>query len=344
MTAPPSRADAPDALGRFRRWVAYAVAFAALGWLAYAVWSGFAETADELGHFRWSYAFPVLALTLVNYGLRGFKWHYLLKRLDIRIPWQTNAVFFGAGLAMVISPAKAGEIVKPYLVRAATGAPLERTLPALITERVTDGIAVVALAAIGVSTFYAEGSGALWTTLGAIAAGLGIIASRTLSLGILGLVRRVPVLGAPVADRLTPAYLALRTCVAPGSLAVTLAASLVAWWAECVGYWLVLRGAGVATSLDAATFLYAFSTVAGGPSPGGLGISDTLLGELAQRIAGATPAQGVATSLLIRLATLWFGVALGAVALLRVDAVLPPATAPVAPPPEPPCSSPPSSS
>lgn len=314
--------QATDALSRFRKWVAVAVAVASLGWLAWAVWTGLRDTATELRQFQWGWYVPVLLLTLVNYGLRFFKWHYLLGRLGIRLPLVQDMWIFGSGLAMVISPAKAGEVVKPYLVKVATGAPLERTLPALITERVTDGIAVVALAAVGVSTFYAEGTRALLTTIGIIAAGMVVVAVKPLAMAVLGGMRRIPVVGPPVVDRLEPMYMAMRTCVAPVPLLVTVVASLVAWFAECIGYWMVLRGAGVHTSLDAATFLYAFSTVAGGPSPGGLGISDALLGGLVQNIAGATEAQGVATSLLIRLATLWFGVALGAIALLRVDAIL----------------------
>ncbi len=322
MTTSPT--SAPDALARFRRWVAAAVAIASLGWLLYAVVTGFRETAAELRAFAWIYAVPVLALTLVNYGLRAFKWHYLLGRLGIHVPWRVNLWIFGAGLAMVISPAKAGEVVKPYLVKLVTGAPFERTLPALITERVTDGIAVVALAAVGVSTFYAEGTTALLWTLGVIAAGLLAVAVRPLALGVLRITRVVPLMGPWLADRLEPMYVAMRTCVAPVPLTVTITASLVAWFAECIGYWLVLRGAGVTAGLDVSTFLYAFSTVAGGPSPGGLGISDALLGELAQTLAGATSAQGVATSLLIRLATLWFGVVIGAVALLRIESVIGP--------------------
>jgi uncharacterized membrane protein YbhN (UPF0104 family) len=314
--------SAPVALARFRRWVAAAVAIASLGWLLYAVVTGFRATAAQLAQFDWWLAAPVLALTLVNYGLRCFKWHYLLGRLGISVPLRVNAWIFGAGLAMVISPAKAGEVVKPYLVNVVTGTAFERTFPALVTERVTDGIAVVALAALGVSTFYAEGAAALGWTIGAIAAGLVVVAVRPLAMGMLAIVRAMPLAGPWLHARLEPMYVAMRTCVAPLPLAVTILASLVAWFAECVGYWLVLRGAGVHTGIDAATFLYAFSTVAGGPSPGGLGISDALLGELSQRIAGATAAQGLASSLLIRFATLWFGVILGAIALLRIETVI----------------------
>ncbi len=313
---------APLAMHRFRRWAAWAVAFAVLGYLGYAVWKGLSETAAELVSFQWSLLVPVLLLTLVNYGLRYFKWHYLLVRLGIRVPHRVNLWIFATGLAMVISPAKAGEVVKPYLIREVTGAPMARTIPALVAERGTDGIAVVALAALGVTTFYAEAASLIWGTILGIAAVLVVLSVKPLAMGVVALVRMVPPLRG-IADRLEESYLAMRTCLAPVPLVVTVVASLVAWWAECVGYWLVLKGIGVAAGLDASTFLYAFATVFGAPSPGGMGMADAALAEGAVALVdGLTPPQAVAASLIIRVATLWFGVILGAIALLLLESVL----------------------
>ena len=194
--------------------------------------------------------------------------------------------------------------------------------PALVAERGTDGIAVVALAAIGVSTFYAEAASLIWGTILGIVAVLVVLAVKPLAMGLIGLVRLVPPLTG-LAGRLEESYLAMRTCLAPVPLMVTVVASLVAWWAECVGYWLVLYGLGIWAGLDAATFLYAFATVFGAPSPGGMGMADAALAEGAVALVdGLTDPQALAASLLIRVATLWFGVILGAVALLRLESVL----------------------
>jgi hypothetical protein len=42
---------------------------------------------------------------------------------------------------MVLSPGKVGELLKPYLLSERTGVPMTQTIPALVTERLTDGIA-----------------------------------------------------------------------------------------------------------------------------------------------------------------------------------------------------------
>ena len=57
--------------------------------------------------------------------------------------------------------------------------------------------------------------------------------------------------------------------------------------------------------------------------PGGLGVADGALAAGAVAfIPGISQPAAVTASLLIRVATLWFGVLLGAVALFRVSALL----------------------
>jgi uncharacterized protein (TIRG00374 family) len=312
----------PSALASFRRWAAIAVALSALLYIGYAIYKDLPGTAAQLANMDWLLYGGVLVLTLVNYGLRYLKWHYLLGRLGVHLPHSANLWIFGCGLAMVISPAKAGEVVKPYLVRVIAGTPMQRTLPALVAERVTDGIAVVALATVGVTTFAPDRLDVIVFAALVLGSGFVVLLNQRLSMLILGFLGRIPVIDR-VAGKLEEAYVSMRTCLAPVPLAITVLMSLAAWFAECIGLWLVYKGLSVDTTLDVATFLYAFSTTAGGFSPGGLGVTDVVLGELGLAlIPTLTEGAAVAASLLIRVATLWFGVVLGAVALLRINGVI----------------------
>lgn len=312
----------PDAMIRFRRWAAIAVGLAVLGYLAYAVWTGFSATAIELARFWWPIYVPVIGLTLVNYGLRYAKWHYLLVRLGIRVPHRTNVWIFLTGLAMAISPAKAGELVKPYLLNACVGAPAARTIPVLVVERGTDGLAVVLLAAVGVSTYYADAKGVLWGMIAASVLLVVAVSIRPLALGVLHALARIPVLRKPAAH-LEEVYEATWTCLRPLPLTITMVLSIVAWFAECVGYWLVFEGLDVHTTVGTATFLYTSATVFGAPSPGGMGMADAALTEGAVRLIPAiTDAQALAASMLVRFATLWFGVLIGAIGLLRMERMI----------------------
>jgi uncharacterized protein (TIRG00374 family) len=298
------------------------VAAAAVGYVVYALWHDLPATATELAGFNWPLYAPILALTLVNYGLRFAKWHWLLLRLGVEVPMAANALTFTAGLGMVITPGKAGELIKPWLVREMTGAPMIRTVPALVVERMTDGIAVVVLAAFGVATFLPDSTALILGTLVATCVGVVVLASEVLGTALTSAMAAIPVLSG-LAAKLDDALRALRTCLSPWALVVTLAASLVAWWAECVGYWLVFRGLGASAGLDVSTFLYAFATVFGAPSPGGMGMADAALVEGAiQLVPNLAASTAFAAALLVRVATLWFGVVLGAAVMLRLDAVI----------------------
>lgn len=307
---------------RFSRWVIVAIAFAALLALAGSVYTGIDDVRAAFSGFQWAWIVPVLALTFVNYGLRFLKWHYLLRRLEVPMPLGEDVWNFLAGLAMVISPGKAGEILKPYIVRARTGTPMARTIPALITERLTDGIAIIALSSVGVAAFSADQLNTILVLAAGIVGGLLVLASDRLSRAVLGLLGHVPLIKR-IVPKLEEMYTAMRTCVAPGPLFLTIALSLIAWSAECLGFQLVFVGLGLDASLVVSTFLYATATLVGGPSPGGLGLAESfLVVGTVNFIPGATEAQAVAAALIIRAATLWIGVLLGAAALLRVSAML----------------------
>ena len=51
---------------------------------------------------------------------------------------------------------KAGEVLKSYVIRERTGTPMAQTIPAVITERLTDAIAMLLLAGIGITTYAAD--------------------------------------------------------------------------------------------------------------------------------------------------------------------------------------------
>jgi uncharacterized protein (TIRG00374 family) len=86
-----------------------------------------------------------------------------------------------------------------------------------------------------------------------------------------------------------------------------------------VGFYLILLGLGVppsASVLTDAIFVLAVSTLVGSAStlPGGLGAAEASITALLLLTITSDHALAAAATLLIRLATLWFGVTLGLIA------------------------------
>ena len=69
------------------------------------------------------------------------------------MPVASSVVVFGAGLSLSITPAKLGELVKSYLLREMHDVPAPRTAPIVVAERVTDLIALLCLAVVGVAAY-----------------------------------------------------------------------------------------------------------------------------------------------------------------------------------------------
>lgn len=313
--------SAPVSFERFQRWVVVAIVACIFLYVGFSVWSGLDEIGTELGKFNWWMFVAAIVLTLSNYALRFVKWHYLLGRLNVQIPWITDAWNFIAGLSMAISPGKAGELLKPYVVRRVTKTPMARTIPALITERLTDGIAMLLLAGVGITTYAADKIE--WIVIPGVLTGLGllVLASKTATDAILSLLEPLPVFNKLV-PKIAEMIEAMRTCVAPIPLLWTVVLSVVAWAAECFAYQLIFKGMGVDAGFDVCFFVYAFATVGGAAMPGGLGIADGALIGGAMEFLSIDESQAVTAALLTRIATLWLGVGLGALALLKVSSIL----------------------
>ncbi len=256
--------------------------------------------------------------------MRFLRWELYLRMLDIRVPTRTSGAIFLAGLSMSITPGKVGEFLKSYLLKEAAGVPMARSAPVVFVERVTDLLSLVLLASAGVASYGGAQAVPVLLVAGiAIAGAIGVLHSRGLSAVALGLLARAP-LGDRVAPKLEEALEASRALLGARALVGGLLLATLAWYCECMGYWLAFRGFGVeAFPHSVGVFAYSFSTVLGVVSPGGIGPTDVGLIEIALRFSqGMTKDVATAASFLVRVCTLWFAVGLGAVALMRFRGVV----------------------
>jgi uncharacterized protein (TIRG00374 family) len=115
----------------------------------------------------------------------------------------------------------------------------------------------------------------------------------------------------------------------PRLLGMAIGLGVISWAGECLAFFLVLIGLGMNATwslLLGATFILALSSLAGGASmlPGGLGVTDaTVAGMLILLIDDPSMNRTVAAAatLIIRFATLWFAVLIGAIALALLERI-----------------------
>jgi uncharacterized membrane protein YbhN (UPF0104 family) len=289
----------------------------ALGLVALAGLTLFAdarELAARIREFDPRLLVPVLALSLLNYALRFGRWQLYLGALGVALPRGRSLGVFLVGFVLSVTPGKAGELGKAWLVRELGGGPARRVVPAVLAERVTDLLGVLLLAALGALAF----PGGVWFAAAgaaAVAMAVALLSWRRAAEALFARCERLPWVG-PRVHHLHELYADLLRLISPRLLTAGLALSAVAWGAEGVGFLVVLRAYAPAAGVLAAVFDYAVSTLLGAASmlPGGLLASE---GSLAALLGsqGLTPAAAASATLIIRAATLWFAVALGLTAL-----------------------------
>ncbi len=310
--------DSREVARGLTRKIVLAMLFAALIFGALAFYSDVQELQRTAKTFAPSAFLLGLALAFGNYLLRVARWQYYLKHLGIHVPLGESALVFLASFVMTVTPGKVGEVFKSLLLWESRSTSIARTAPILVAERLTDLIALVMLTAVGSLAF--EHGIAVAATGGALTGALLVVcAYRPLGNLLLGIADRMPLIGR-ISHKLHEAYDSLLEMTRPAPLLVGTAVAFVAWGLECGSLYAIVHGfAGVEMSWDGATFAYAASTIAGAVAmmPGGLGVTEVGMTTLLQALGGEAmrPAVATAATILVRIATLWFAVAVGLVAL-----------------------------
>ena len=304
-----------------KKWLLLAVLTVGV-FVALVGYGDFGGTIDEIGNLSISYLLAGLGLALSNYLLRFLRWAFYLKVLKIEAPVGISALVFLSGLAMSITPGKAGELVKCYLLNSKTQVPVSRSAPVVVMERLTDVISVIILGLTGFVLLPVPVIVVLAVALVVSVIGLMFALSRH-ALRLTGL----PILS-KWSELLRDSQEGFKELAAPRVMVVGVAIGAVAWFAEGLALWVILRGIGSEIDLVRALPIYAAATLVGAVTalPGGLvGTEGSMLAFLQQ--SGVTRAGASAGTVLIRLVTLWFAVLVGLLALLALRRI--PAAEPV---------------
>ncbi|MRD72573.1 flippase-like domain-containing protein [Rhodocyclus tenuis] len=292
------------------------VALAALGYLALSLWAGWRDVVAGIDAVGPLVLAGLLALSLANYLLRFVRWGRYLSLLDAPVPWRINLPVYFAGFALTTTPGKLGETLRSALLKP-HGVPPPASLAAFFAERASDLLAVITITSFG-----------LWSyapARPAVAAGLALVLVALIGVQSTRLIAAIdrrasahPHALAKLVVRLCEIVLHFRRCFRLPAMSMGLAFGITAWLAEGIGFWWLLAALGHPLPLADAVFIYAFAMLVGGLSflPGGLGGSEAVMIGLLT-LHGLPDASAVTATLICRLATLWFAVAIGAVFLSR---------------------------
>ena len=258
---------------------------------------------------------PIGLLSLGNYILRFVKWHWYLVAIGYRVPLGANFLVFLSGFALTVTPGKVGEFIKAFILKVRHGVPYTSSTAVLLMERFTDVIAIVLLCFLGLfleflQPVYVVGSVIFIVLI--IALGR----NRRFVGFIINLSDRVPLLRGTT-RHLHQLYDSGWVLTSPGIYTWSLVISVIAWFLEGVGYYLVAEGLGFHLTITEAVFIYSASLLGGALTLfiGGLGATEGALVALGIAF-GMSWEIAIAAAIIIRVMTLWLAVVLGWVVFL----------------------------
>lgn len=281
------------------------------GLIGLAAATGWEETLAQIARLTLWQGGLLLALSLVNYLLRGLRWHLFARRLGLPTGlWQDLRHFLG-GFAMIVTPGRVGELVRMRWLKRETGWAYARTAPLALMDRASDLAAMAVILALSVAIAAGGMRGALPVAGLALLAAWAATHPRLLAAIVTRAYRltgRLPKLFA----RIRLAARSLGRFSNAATVLPALALGITGWLAEGYAFHLLLGWMGAEIGLWKAIGIFVFATLAGGltGAPGGVGGAEAAMIALLA-FDGIPMEVSVPATAIIRVTTLWFALGLG---------------------------------
>jgi glycosyltransferase 2 family protein len=284
------------------------ILFAAAVYILMGLYADIGRLISIMEKFRWDIFILLLILTTISYVFRFIKWDFFLKRVGIQLNIWNSLFVFLSGFSMVMTPGKVGEIWKGWLIKDINGAKLNKTIPVVIIDRITDVLGLIFLAMLGI-IYYMDGIYIIVVLLLLFSGFLIAVRSKTISGKIIMLLEKRM---GKYAENIKTMHATFEILMKPGDLFVMSFLSAFAWFFECLVMYLTILGFGQSISITLSTFIFSFASLAGAVSmiPGGVGVTEGTISALLQYF-GTAPAVSVAITIIVRTVTLWYGTIIG---------------------------------
>jgi len=282
--------------------------FAVAVYLVMIIYANLGDLLSALAKFNWVFIPVMIILVTIAYFIRFIKWNLFLKNVDVHLPLKENLFVFFSGLSMTITPAKAGEIWKGWLIKDINGEKLSKTVPVVIVDRLTDLLGLIILSLSGI-IYYKSGIYILLILVVIFACFIVAIKSETISNRLISILEKR---ASKYSQDIKQMHQSFKKSMEVKYLIGMSAISVLAWFMECLALFFVIYGFGESLGIVLSTFIYSFASLAGAVSmiPGGLGVAEaTLSGILV--FFGLSSSVAIGIALIIRLGTLWYGAILG---------------------------------
>lgn len=273
---------------------------------------GFEDSLNALAQVGVGGILLLLGLSGSHYVLRALRWHLLVQTAGVGTGVAQNVRHFFGGFAMTATPGRVGELVRLRWLKMETGGRLGVLAPIVYADRALELASLVAVL-VGAAALANLGSGAVvWVLVSGFAMVSLTCFPSLLESMLVGIWRIIGRRRPRLFVKLRRVVRDLNAFTVPTVALPNLALGCLGWMLEGFAFWLLLDWLGASISFWAATAIFLIALLSGAllGFPGGLGgvEASAVLLLVIQNVPSET---AIIATLVIRVTTLWFAVALG---------------------------------
>ncbi|NOY14751.1 MAG: flippase-like domain-containing protein [bacterium] len=290
-------------------------------------WGNYQHVFQNISRFPIKLALLALSATFLNYLLRFFRFHYLLKQTHLNLKLRHAVATFFSGLAASVTPAKSGELTKAYFIKklSLTKTTFSTAAPIVIFERLSDALGTLVLMSWGL-WYYPQARFLIFFVVIAVTFFLFLITHQAAFDRIYFILKKFAFLDS-MTNHMHNFHVSLKNLLTPRNLIFSSFLALIAWSFEVVTFALVFYGLTQHINfhiIAILAFIFTFTSILGFLTmiPGGLGVTEGSKLGLLTLFFALDKSLAVSIVILVRIFTLWFGVSLGVIALFYLTSLL----------------------
>jgi len=277
----------------------------------FIIFSDGAILVQNLQKIKVEYIMLGVLVIFVGLILRAFRWHLMIKKLEVDIDWKPSMLIYFCGLAFALTPGKLGEVIKVHYLKRLVNAPVSKTAPTIIVERFFDIFAIMiiglsSLLLIGIRNELVIISGFI-----AIAVFLILFYKKKYLIKFLERIQSIWLIG-KISQKLIPSIDIVYILLKPKIFVKLALLTITAWLIESLVIYFVLKSFEIDIGVIKSMFINVISSLVGTASflPGGIGgIEAGLLGFFL--LEGISYDDAIGPILLIRIIVLWMTIIFG---------------------------------
>ena len=271
--------------------------------------------SEKIYNFKINYLPLILSFVTVSWIPLIIRWHFLLKKCGIDIPFRKSIIVYLSGSALQITPGQIGELIKAQILKTNFNIPRTKTASVVLVEKVHDLIGAIIASIIGIIILELEIYLVIFASLVLVLIFFFMYYKPAFEFFLNRIIKTK--FFSKYTENISESYEIIKNLTTTKVAICSIFLSITYWFIVSIAVYYTL----LAFSVDVLNYLkvlsiFTTSTILGAITfiPGGIGVTEGSIAGLFI-LEGIHMSTALVLGVMIRIVTLWYNVGTGFIAL-----------------------------